>query len=118
MTEAKQAFLRALERREYDVTVIQDSPTFCRMVVRRAGDEVLVDLAIDSPPNRTPTVTVLGPTLAPLELAGRKLSPCSAEPRPATSPTSTSSPNASERTPCWNRPMRWTQASTRTFPPR
>lgn len=73
VTEAKKAFLRALERRRYDVTVIQDSPTFCRMVVRRAGDEVLVDLAIDSPPNRTPTVTVLGPTLAPLELAGRKL---------------------------------------------
>lgn len=36
-------------------------------------EEVLVDLAIDSLPSRTPTVTVLGPTLAPLELAGQKL---------------------------------------------
>ena len=71
--EAKEAFLRALERRGCEVTVLQDSPTFCRMVVGQAGKEVLVDLAIDSPPNRRPTVTVLGPTLAPLELAGRKL---------------------------------------------
>ena len=34
---------------------------------------MLVDLAIDSPPRDRPTVTLLGPTLAPLELAGRKL---------------------------------------------
>jgi hypothetical protein len=43
------------------------------MVVERSAEEVLVDLAIDSPPRNAPTVTVLGPTLAPLELAGRKL---------------------------------------------
>ena len=35
----------------------------------------MVDLAIDSPPHSRPTITVLGPTLAPLELAGRKLLP-------------------------------------------
>jgi hypothetical protein len=73
VSEAKKAFLRALERREYDVTVLQDSPTFCRMIVGHHGAEVLVDLAIDSPPISTPAVTLLGPTLAPLELAGRKL---------------------------------------------
>lgn len=71
--EAKNAFLRALERRGYKVTVIQDGPTFCRMVVEDSAEEVLVDLAIDSPPRSAPTATVLGPTLAPLELAGRKL---------------------------------------------
>jgi hypothetical protein len=43
------------------------------MIVTRAEEEVLVDLAIDSSPHRTPTMTVLGPTLAPPELAGRKL---------------------------------------------
>ncbi|TAK68541.1 MAG: hypothetical protein EPO13_10550 [Actinomycetota bacterium] len=43
------------------------------MIVSRSGEETLVDLAIDSRPHRQPTVTVLGPTLAPLELAGRKL---------------------------------------------
>jgi hypothetical protein len=71
--EAKNAFVRALGRRGYKVTVLQEGPTFCRMVVERLPEEVLVDLAIDSPPRITPTVTLLGPTLAPLELAGRKL---------------------------------------------
>jgi Nucleotidyl transferase AbiEii toxin, Type IV TA system len=71
--EAKTALVRALHHREYDVTALQDSPTFCRMIVRHQDAELLVDLAIDSPPSRTPTMTLLGPTLAPLELAGRKL---------------------------------------------
>jgi hypothetical protein len=53
--------------------VIHDSPTFCRLVVTDRDDEVLVDLAIDSPPHLAPTMTLLGPTLAPLEPAGRKL---------------------------------------------
>ncbi|HEU0286694.1 MAG TPA: nucleotidyl transferase AbiEii/AbiGii toxin family protein [Nocardioidaceae bacterium] len=34
---------------------------------------MLVDLALDSPPTTPPAMTVLGPTLAPIELAGRKL---------------------------------------------
>lgn len=71
--EAKNAFLRELERRGNKVTVLQDGPTFCRMVVEHSAEDVLVDLAIDSPPRSAPTVTLLGPTLAPLELAGRKL---------------------------------------------
>ncbi len=73
VVEARNALLRALERRGYAVTVVQDSPTFCRMVVERSAEDVLVDLAIDSPPLNAPTVTALGPTLAPSELAGRKL---------------------------------------------
>lgn len=71
--EARNALRRALERRGCMVTVVQDSPTFCRMVMERSEQEVLVDLAIDSPPRNAPTLTLLGPTLAPLELAGRKL---------------------------------------------
>jgi Nucleotidyl transferase AbiEii toxin, Type IV TA system len=43
------------------------------VVVERSAGDVLVDLAIDSPPRNAPTATVLGPTLAPLELVGRKL---------------------------------------------
>jgi hypothetical protein len=43
------------------------------MVIERLGEETLVDLAVDSPPQSRSTITVLGPTLAPLELAGRKL---------------------------------------------
>jgi hypothetical protein len=53
--------------------VIHDSPTFCRLVVIDRHDGVLVDLAVDSPPHLPPTMTLLGPTLAPLDLAGRKL---------------------------------------------
>lgn len=37
------------------------------------GDIVRVDIAVDSPPRRPPTTSPLGPTLTPLELAGRKL---------------------------------------------
>lgn len=73
VTPAKDAFVHALTERGCDVVMIQDSFTFCRMVITRAGEETLVDLAIDSPPQTKPTITVLGPTLAPLELAGRKL---------------------------------------------
>lgn len=71
--EAKVALLEALHHRGHEATVLQDSPTFCRMVVRHQDAELLVDLAIDSPPTNTPTMTLLGPTLAPSELAGRKL---------------------------------------------
>lgn len=39
----------------------------------RAPEDLLVDLAVDSPPIRPATASVLGPTAAPEELAGRKL---------------------------------------------
>ncbi len=73
VAEAKNSLIRALRRREYAVELIQDHPTFCRILVRDKGEELLIDLAIDSPPRVPPTVTLLGPTLSPLELAGRKL---------------------------------------------
>lgn len=73
VTPAKDAFARALRERKYDVAVLQDGPTFCRMIVTQEGESTLVDLAIDSPPTGMPTMTVLGPALPPLELAGRKL---------------------------------------------
>jgi hypothetical protein len=73
VTPARAAFKQALREQGCGVVLIQDGPTFCRMVVTRAGEETVVDLAIDSPPHSRPTITVLGPTLAPLELAGRKL---------------------------------------------
>lgn len=72
VTPARDAFLDTVERRGWSVTVIHDSPSFCRLVVS-GPDDVLVDLAIDSPPTAPPVLTVLGPTLAPEELAGRKL---------------------------------------------
>lgn len=73
VTAARDSFVKALDRRGWEYGLLVDSPTFCRVVVRDVRDEVLVDLALDSPPMSSPTMTVLGPTLAPLELAGRKL---------------------------------------------
>lgn len=70
---ARDGLIGAMHDRGYAVDVLQDSASFCRLVVRGAGAELLVDLGIDSPPVGLPTLTILGPTLAPLELAGRKL---------------------------------------------
>lgn len=73
VTPAKDAYMQVLREYGCGVVMIQDGPTFCRMIVSQAGEETVVDLAIDSPPQSRPTITVLGPTLAPLELSGRKL---------------------------------------------
>ncbi len=70
---ARDSFLAAVNDRGWRTELIHDAPAFCRLVVTGDGDEVLVDLGLDSPPAAAPTVTVLGPTVAPLELAGRKL---------------------------------------------
>jgi hypothetical protein len=43
------------------------------MVVRSADAEVLVDLAVNAPPDLPASVTSAGPTLAPEGLAGHKL---------------------------------------------
>lgn len=73
VAEAKESLIRTLKRRDYNVESIHDSPTFCRLLVTDKTDELLIDLAIDSPPHDPPIVTLLGPTMGPLELAGRKL---------------------------------------------
>ncbi|GAB3173693.1 hypothetical protein GCM10027059_45180 [Myceligenerans halotolerans] len=70
---AREAFFAALDARGWDATSVQDGATFCRLIVGNGMDDVLVDLAVDTPPAAPPTMTVLGPTLAPLDLAGRKL---------------------------------------------
>ena len=73
VTTAKESFLESASRRGWTVSTVQDYPTFCRLIVTGPEEEVLVDLAVDSPPAAPPTMTILGPTLAPLDLAGRKL---------------------------------------------
>ncbi|MBU6244983.1 MAG: nucleotidyl transferase AbiEii/AbiGii toxin family protein [Actinomycetales bacterium] len=51
---------------------MQESQTFVRLSV--AGqDDLIVDIGLDSPPDLPPTMSILGPTYAPLELAARKL---------------------------------------------
>lgn len=73
VTRAKESFTESARLHGWDVSVIRDYPTFCRLVVTGRDEGVLVDLAVDSPPATPPTMTILGPTLAPLELAGRKV---------------------------------------------
>ena len=52
---------------------IHDSDTFCRMVIRSADSGVLIDLAVNAPPDLPASATPAGPTLAPEGLAGNKL---------------------------------------------
>src|SRR6266567_7864862 len=64
-------FEAAAVERGWQVQRLQDGPTFCRLVVT-ADDPLMVDLAIDTPPTRPPTVSFVGPTFDVEELAGRK----------------------------------------------
>ena len=49
VSAASEALRAGLGEQGYEVTVVQDASTFCRMVVSNTGDETLVDLAVDSP---------------------------------------------------------------------
>lgn len=72
VSAAEGALLKSIAHRGCTTALIQQSPTFCRLSLH-GYDQVLVDLAIDSPSNSPPRMTLLGPTMAPLEFAGRKL---------------------------------------------
>jgi Nucleotidyl transferase AbiEii toxin, Type IV TA system len=50
---------------------VRDGATFCRLVVT-GPDSLLIDLALDAPPSRLPSVSFIGPTFDLEELAGRK----------------------------------------------
>jgi hypothetical protein len=51
---------------------VRDTATFCRLVVSGAED-LLIDLAVDTPPSLPAIVSVAGPTFGLEELAGRKV---------------------------------------------
>jgi hypothetical protein len=59
--------------RGWVVERIQSTATFCRIVVRRSDRELLIDVAVDAPPLRPASVTIVGPTFDREELAGRKI---------------------------------------------
>lgn len=69
---ARDALEAAAAALGWTVERIHDSPTCCRLLVRGTED-LIVDLAVDSPPSQPATASILGPTYAPEELAGRKL---------------------------------------------
>ena len=87
------ALENAAAKRGWAIRRIHDSDTFCRLMIAGA-DNLLVDLALDSPPNLPPAASLAGPTFGLEELAGRKLLASSTAPRPATSPTSSFSRSA------------------------
>lgn len=71
------ALLAAIDQRGWRGSVIRTGPEFRRLDISRVGnnasiEQVLIDLAIDSPPTKPPMVTFAGPTLAAQDLAVRK----------------------------------------------
>ncbi len=70
---ARDALEAAVSQHGWSAQRIHDSDTFCRMVIRSADAGVLVDLAVNAPPDLPASETSAGPTLAPEELAGHKL---------------------------------------------
>jgi predicted nucleotidyltransferase component of viral defense system len=70
---ARDALEEATRKRGWSTERIHDSETFCRLVIRSDHGTVLVDLAVNAPPDSPPSITESGPTLAPEELAGHKL---------------------------------------------
>jgi hypothetical protein len=69
---AREEFVEAAAGRGWTVEQVHDSETFCRVLVH-GPEELLVDLALDSPPIRPAIASLAGPTFAPDELAGRKV---------------------------------------------
>ncbi|MGZ3472604.1 MAG: hypothetical protein ACXVA6_21795 [Isosphaeraceae bacterium] len=63
----------AVRERGWATERIHDSDTFCRLIIRSDTADVVTDLAVDTPPDFPASTTIAGPTLAPEELAGRKL---------------------------------------------
>jgi hypothetical protein len=70
---AADALEAACHNRGWTTQRLQDNSTFRRLVIEGLDDEVLVDLAVDSPPLGTLTITTVGPTYSLNELAARKL---------------------------------------------
>jgi len=70
---ARDALEAAARERGWSTERIHDGETFCRMIIRSDHGRVLVDLAVNAPPDLPASVTAAGPTLAPEELAGHKL---------------------------------------------
>jgi hypothetical protein len=70
---ARDALETAARQRGWSTERIHDSDTFCRLVVQGGDASVLIDLAVNAPPDFPASETEAGPTLAPEELAGHKL---------------------------------------------
>ncbi|WP_207890884.1 nucleotidyl transferase AbiEii/AbiGii toxin family protein [Rhodococcus sp. Eu-32] len=107
---ARDSFEAAAAERDWRVERIQDAETYCRLLIH--GDEdLLVDLALDSVPGMAPTASIVGPTFAPEELAGRKLIALFDRAEARDFATSMRCELGSIRSPCCHALPRWTGAS-------
>ena len=73
ISNAATALIATAERNGWSVEIVRSTATFQRMELTVDGEPVRVDLAVDSPPRLGTVTATIGPTLDPLELAGRKL---------------------------------------------
>ncbi len=73
IADAANALVDVARRNGWGVEPIRSTPTFHRLELTCDAETVRVDIAVDSPPRRATVDGVVGPTLDPLELAGRKL---------------------------------------------
>ena len=73
ISNAATALIVTAGRNGWPVETIRSTATFQRMKLTVDGETVRVDIAVDSPPRLRTVTTTIGPTLDPLELAGRKL---------------------------------------------
>ena len=73
ISNAATALIATAGRNGWPVETIRSTATFQRMELTVDGETVRVDIAVDSPPRLGTVRATIGPTLDPLELAGRKL---------------------------------------------
>jgi hypothetical protein len=69
---ASAEFVVLAESHGWTVETIRHSDTFCWLLVH-GPEDLLVDVALDSAPGRPATISLVGPTFAVEELAGRKV---------------------------------------------
>lgn len=73
VSEAVPALEAAAIARGWTTRRVREAETFARLVVTGATEALLIDLAVDATPERAPTMTIAGPALDPVDLAGRKV---------------------------------------------
>lgn len=69
------ALIKAVAELGWSAAVIRSAPEFRRVRIDAEDaepEQIFVDLALDSPPNSPPTITIAGPAYSPYELAIRK----------------------------------------------
>jgi hypothetical protein len=72
VAKARDVFEQAATPRGWRVERIRQDGAFCRLLVH-GPEDLTVDLALEAPPILAATVSILGPTFAPEELAARKV---------------------------------------------